>query len=152
MSFFRSIPFSLFLFFPIALSIYVLSCTTEAEASEDPVAKQAGLNPNGDSELAMLMRAMFEDAEQMKAAIERGEEPKSTFDHARMLTAHATEPDKAASPEFKAWAQSYLQTLNALENGDMEMAPDLYTNVVGNCMGCHSDLCPGPKVRIQKLY
>jgi hypothetical protein len=147
-------PFSRSLFFLlfIGLSVYALSCAAEAEAHEDPVAKQAGLNPNGDSELAMLMRAMFEDAEQMKAAIARGEKPVPAFDHARLLTAHATEPEKAASAEYQVWAQSYLQTLQALQNGDLAMAPDLFDNMVGTCMGCHTELCPGPKVRIQKLY
>ena len=141
----------LFLSFLSALGLYFFSCTTEAGAYEDPVAKQAGLNPNGDSELAMLMRAMFEDAGQMKAAIERGEKPVPAFDHARMLTAHATEPEKAASDTYQTWTQSYLQALQALENGDLKIAPGLFDNLVGNCMGCHTDLCPGPKMRIRKL-
>ena len=152
MTHFRPLDHPLFILVFFATAIYALSCTTKAEAHEDPVAKQAGLNPNGDSELAMLMRAMFEDAEQMKAAIALGETPVPAFDHARLLTAHATEPEKAASDTYQAWAQSYLQTLQALQNGDLEMAPDLFDNMVGTCMGCHTELCPGPKVRIQKLY
>ncbi|MBK7410037.1 MAG: hypothetical protein IPL49_20470 [Saprospirales bacterium] len=136
----------------IALAVYGLSCTTEASANEDPSVKKASLNPNGDSELALLMRAMYDDAAQMKAAIERGEQPAPSIDHEKMLTAHATEPEKAASETYQTWAQTYLQMVKALETGESEHAPELFQNVVNTCMGCHSDLCPGPKMRIQHLY
>lgn len=133
----------------IALVVYALSCA--AEAATD-IKQPSAINPNGDSELALLMRAMYDDAAQMKEAIARGEQPKPSIDHARMLTASATEPEKAASDTYKNWAQSYLHTVEALQNGDLEMAPDLFDNMVGNCMGCHTDLCPGPKMRIKNLY
>lgn len=138
----------------ISLVVYGLSCTTEASAQEENEMEKASLtvNPNGDSELALLMRAMYDDAAQMKAAIERGEQPKPAIDHTRMLTAGATEPEKAASDTYRNWAQAYLQTVQALQNGDRELAPQLFDNLVGNCMGCHSDLCPGPRMRIQHLY
>ncbi|MFZ2898440.1 MAG: hypothetical protein WA004_07460 [Saprospiraceae bacterium] len=133
----------------ISLVVYALSCA--AEAATD-IKRPSAINPNGDSELALLMRAMYDDAAQMKEAIARGEQPKPTINHALMLTASATEPDKAASDTYKNWAQSYLHTVEALQNGDLEMAPDLFDNMVGNCMGCHTDLCPGPKMRIKNLY
>jgi mono/diheme cytochrome c family protein len=132
----------------ISLSVYTLSCTAEAATDKQPSA----INPNGDSELALHMRAMYDDAAQMKEAIARGERPESSLDHARMLTASATQPEKVASDTYKTWAESYLHTVEALKNGDLEMAPDLFDNMVGNCMGCHTDLCPGPKVRIKNLY
>lgn len=138
----------------IALAAYILSCTAEAAPCDDPEMKKASLtvNPNGDSELALLMRAMYDDLARMKAAIERGEEPVPGIDHAKMLTAQATEPDKAASDTYKAWAQTYLQMVQSLQNGETGLAPELYRNVVNTCMGCHSDLCPGPKMRIGHLY
>lgn len=132
----------------IAVSVYALSCAAEAATNTE---SQASLNPNGDSELALLMRAMYDDAAQMKAAIDRGEQPVPSIDHAKLLTASATEPEKAASDTYKTWAQAYLHTVEALQNGDLEMASGHYDNMVGNCMGCHTDLCPGPKVRIRKL-
>lgn len=134
----------------IALVVYTLSCA--AEAATNARQQASVINPNGDSELALLMRAMYDDAAQMKEAIARGEQPKSSLDHSKMLTASATQPEKVASETFKNWAQSYLHTVDALQNGDLEMAPDLFDNMVGNCMGCHTDLCPGPKMRIKNLY
>ena len=136
----------------IALAVYGLSCTTEASANEDPNVKKASLNPNGDSELALLMRAMYDDAVQMKAAIERGEQPTPAIDHGEMLTAEATEPEKAASSTYQVWAQSYLQTIQSLKNEDPALVPERYNDMVNTCMACHSDLCPGPKMKIQHLY
>jgi hypothetical protein len=135
----------------LALALYALSCSANA-ANDEAHAAKAALNPNGDSELALLMRAMFDDAAQMKAAIERGEQPKPSIDHTKLLTASATEPEKAASPEYHSWAQAYLQMIEALQNGETALAPQLYESMVDNCMGCHTALCPGPKVRIRKLY
>lgn len=148
-------PFSRAFYHPAAilallsLAVYALSCAAEAATGKQ---QSSAINPNGDSELALLMRAMYDDAAQMKEAIERGEQPKSSVDHSKMLTASATEPEKAASDTYKTWAQSYLHTVEALKNGDLEMAPDLFDNMVNNCMGCHTDLCPGPKMRIRNLY
>ena len=110
------------------------------------------LNPNGDSELALLMRAMYEDGEALKATLESGKLPKVMKEHMKMLTAEATEPEKAASPEYKAFAQSYLQTLEALEQAAPEDRMEIYDNLVNSCMTCHQALCPGPMVRIKKLY
>lgn len=132
------------LFSLIAAGIHLLSCASDT--------KPASLNPNGDSELALHMRAMYDDALQMKEALARGEMPEPSINHARLLSASATEPEKAASDTYRVWAESYLATVEAIQNGDMELAPALYDNLVNNCMGCHTDLCPGPRVRIKKLF
>ena len=98
-------------------SILQFSCSESIE--------QKPLNPNGDTELALLMRAMFEDGEAMKEALDSGRFPKVSKEHIKMLTAEATEPEKAASPEYKAFAQSYLQTLEALEKAEQHAANNL---------------------------
>ncbi|MCB0637444.1 MAG: hypothetical protein KDC54_12535 [Lewinella sp.] len=139
-------PFSLLSL--IALAVYALACTSAAAETEQP---QQSLNPNGDSELALLMRAMYDDAAQMKAAIARGEEPVPGIDHAKLLTASATEPEKAASTEYQVWAQSYLQVLKMLEEASPEETDELFGNLVNSCMGCHTELCPGPKMKIRHL-
>jgi cytochrome c556 len=132
----------------IALAVYALSCA----AKPAPAESAAPINPNGDSELALLMRAMYDDAAQMKAAIARGEQPVPAIAHEALLTAAATEPEKAASPTYQVFARSYLQTLKALEGSEIALASALFRNIVDSCMSCHDALCPGPKMRIQHLY
>lgn len=129
------------------LSGYLLSCASQKTAgAPQPV------NPNGDSELALLMRAMFDDALLMKQQIERGKAPRTGIDYDRILTAQATQPEKAASVDYKVHALSYLQTMKALQGADVAQASQLFGNMVNSCMGCHQALCPGPMVRIRKLY
>ena len=108
-------------------------------------------NPNGDSELALLMRSMFEEALYIKQQVEKGQPARIRVDHEKILTAHATEPEKAASPEYKAFAQTYLMTIEHLRNATPEDLPDLYDNLVASCSTCHQALCPGPLARIRQL-
>ncbi|MCB0560932.1 MAG: hypothetical protein H6573_26175 [Lewinellaceae bacterium] len=134
-------------FLALLLAGYLLSCTAQEVKNEAPP-----LNPNGDSELALLMRAMFDDALLMKQQIEQGEPAQPGLDYQKILTAQATEPEKAASNTYKVHALSYLQTIKALQQADAAQAATLYENMVNSCMGCHKALCPGPTVRIRKLY
>lgn len=112
----------------------------------------APLNPNGDSELALLMRAMAEDGERMKEHILSGKMPKPTADYEKLLTAEATEPEKMTTPEYEAFAQSYIQIMEAMNRGQKEHADLLYKNMVDVCINCHRAVCPGPVTRIKKLY
>ena len=110
------------------------------------------INPNGDSELALLMRAMFDDAMQMKAKVQAGEKAVCQIPFERIITAEATEPEKAASDAYQAFAAVYLSTMNELEKVSTADSPQQYTQMVNNCMACHQALCPGPMVRIKKLF
>jgi hypothetical protein len=132
----------------ILTAIFLFVSCAENEA---PVKKRKQLNPNGDSELALLMRDMFDDGMKMKEMIKNGEHPEVTVDFQKILTADATEPEKAASPEYKAFAQTYIQTMEAIEKASPEDKLVLYDTMVENCMTCHEALCPGPTRRIVKL-
>lgn len=107
--------------------------------------------PEWDSELALLMRAMADDLEKVKAQIEAGDSVFLSLDHEKILTAHATEPEKAASAEFQAYANHYLETLEVLKIAGPEDFVSIYSNLVDGCASCHQAMCPGPLVRIRKL-
>ncbi len=131
----------------LAISIYALSCANSGECNNTA----APLNPNGDSELALLMRAMFDDAMLMKEQLNQGKKPSPSIDFQKIFTAHATEPEKAASAEYQAFARTYVQVMQAFEAADHQKATKLYEAMVNNCTNCHQALCPGPLVRIAKL-
>lgn len=128
-----------------------VSSTSSASAEEEKKENKKSLNPNGDSELALLMREMFDEAQKIKKQVQNGEPVETTLDQEKILTAHATEPEKAASPEFKAWAGAYLASLDSLKEAKPENAEKIYRELVNNCLTCHKSLCPGPIVRINKL-
>ncbi len=134
----------------LTISILLTGCFSDPETTQQKRAS-GPVNPNGDSELALLMRDMFDNGMLMKEQIQNGKAPQVTFDYEAILTAHATEPDKVATEEFKTFSETFLHTMRALEKADEEEAPDLYRSMVETCMGCHKILCPGPTRRIVKM-
>lgn len=137
-------------FFSMALLIFGLACS---EVEQEPVKEIIHpINPNGDSELALLMREMFDDGLRIKQQIMKGEQPEILKKFEKILTAEATEPEKAASQKYKHFANTYLESLESLKNARGEEAGNLYQVMVQNCMNCHNAMCPGPMVKIKKLY
>ena len=138
--------------YSLVILITATSCTEknkEQTTSENKI--QQSVNPNGDSELAILMREMFDEAESIKQQITNGRPVKLNIDHEKMLTAHATEPEKTASGQYKVFADLYLQSIKNLESAKAKQMDSLYNTMVVSCLNCHKALCPGPLVRIKKL-
>ena len=129
---------------------FLLACTEVEQSSDDLPPIQP--NPNGDSELALLMRDMFDDGMRMKKLIKAGKVPEVIENFEKIHSAQATEPEKAASVKFKLFADAYLRSLKELEGASSDDVKLLYNQVVETCMSCHKALCPGPTVRIKKLY
>lgn len=134
----------LLVFLTLSATILVLSCTTDASAKKP-------LNPNGDSELALLMRSMFDDGMRMKAQIQRGEKPDVAVAFEKIHTAKPTEEGKTDSDEYQTFALSYVQAVKALKEAQPGEAGTYYTGMVNACMNCHKAVCPGPVVRIKKM-
>lgn len=128
----------------------ILSCSNVEQSSDYLPPIQP--NPNGDSELALLMRDMFDDGMRMKQLIKAGKTPEVIENFEKIHSAQATEPEKAASKEFKLFANAYLNSLENLKSASPDGIKDLYNGVVESCMSCHRAMCPGPVVRIKKLY
>lgn len=137
---------------PIFITILLFSCITDSPEKNETGPIIMPINPNGDSELALLMRDMFEEGLKAKEKIKNGEIPDLVLDFEKIHTAQATEPEKAASPEYKVHALSYMQAVTALKNADKNNLEKSYTNMVDACMSCHKAVCPGPTVKIKKLY
>jgi len=109
-------------------------------------------NPNGDSELALLMRDMYEDGMQVKQLVLEGRTPQINCDYPRIHTAHATQPEKVATPNFKAFAEAYENSAKRLLAVSGSERHDAYQAMVGACMSCHQSMCPGPMVKIKNMY
>ncbi len=135
------------------LTVFLIAVACSDQPATGPTLIKAPINPNGDSELALLMREMLEDAQRMKGQIEKGGQPAVIKKFETIHTATATEPEKATSAAFKAYADTYLNYLNGLQQAeDKEASTQLFKGLVESCMTCHQAMCPGPMVRIEKLY
>ncbi len=136
--------------FTCFLMFLVFACSDVDESKSDLTPTQP--NPNGDSELALLMREMFDDGMRMKQQLESGDKLEVLAKFEKIHTATATEPEKAASKKFKMYADAYLNMIEQLKVSSPEDTEVLYQGLVKSCMNCHQALCPGPMVRIKKLY
>ncbi len=130
---------------PLCCLLLWQACSNESSGATKP------LNPNGDSELALLMRQMFEDGERVRAQIQKGEAVSIQVDFEQILTAKATDPVKMQGPEFPHFAGAYVEAMKALRDAPPAEAQERYTAMVATCMNCHEQSCPGPMVRIKKL-
>jgi hypothetical protein len=135
-------------YFVILLSIcFILSrCGKKTDESCD-----RPTNPNGDSELALLMRDMTTHLEQEKKNMDAHLHPgKMPEEHKKIKTATPTDT-KQLSESFAGFAQMYLDALTAYHTSAPENHRFAYNNLVKTCISCHSNECPGPVKRIKKL-
>ena len=110
------------------------------------------INPNGDSELALLMRDMFDDGLRVKKEMLTGKLPEIKTDYHGIHTAIPTEEGKNASLEYQLFAKAYEASVERFKTAEGNEKPQAYQTMVETCMNCHQEVCPGPMVRIKKLY
>ena len=129
----------------ILFSILLLVACNSNSTKENKV-----FNPNGDSELALLMREMFDSSMEAKEKLEANEaiDMLKSFDHMKVV--EATEPEKANSDLYKVMADAYLASVDAMNKAPK--SHQKFNQMVDNCMGCHQAMCPGPMVKIKRLY
>ena len=118
--------------------------------NEENIEEQPPLNPNGDSELALLMRQMYEDGMLAKQEILEEKEISTVLKHENILTAKATEPDKVETDLYRTFANGYLELMAEVNDENNPNRKASYSNLVDSCMQCHKSICPGPMVKIKK--
>lgn len=111
------------------------------------------VNPNGDSELALLMRKLFDDADSLRLAIQAGtgnisQEYIEAIEQCH--TATPTDPD-VKSVDYHAFTNLLVMEAVELMNAEDNRVGH-FNSMVGKCIDCHNTVCPGPIKRIKKLY
>ncbi len=134
----------------LVFTLFASSCTNQGK--EEACATLAPINPNGDSELALLMREMFDNAMEIKKQVKNGEKPRFQVKFEAIHSATSTDPKDAQSEKYAIFAQSFSAALEQLKNSSPDDLEQKYRGFVESCMNCHQVMCPGPMVRIKKLY
>jgi hypothetical protein len=103
------------------------------------------------SELALLMRKMYDEMKLVKDSINQGYEVKTDFyeEFKRIQTAHATEPEKI-DDTYQAMAGAFLDNYSLFEQ-TAENPTEAFNIMLQNCLVCHQQKCPGPVKAINKL-
>lgn len=98
-------------------------------------------NPNGDSELAVLMRDFVDDLREARTLLEAGESvAKLHPTHRKMRCAWPTRPEDR-DEKYDNLAQSYLALVAAY---DAAPGQATYNGIIAGCIACHSQGCGGP--------
>lgn len=142
---------------PIVFGIFSLlfiacnSNTTE-ENCETKEVEVSPINPNGDSELALLMRKMYNDADSIKQLITNNEGNITQEYIVELERIHTATPTDAEvkTPEFEAYTKLMIEEANALFSNETNKAEG-FNNLVNRCVDCHQSFCPGPIKKIRKL-
>lgn len=143
-------------FWALLLLVFIIGgCTSEHSEKESTTdhLMVSDVNPNGDSELALLMRALFEDADSFRVLIAKGEGNINEEFVEKIKKSHEAIPTKPEMKpaEFDAFNQLLLNEAIALLESDTASA-EKFNAMVDRCMDCHRSVCPGPTKRIKKLY
>lgn len=144
---------------PIIFGIFFLisACSNaekEQQVNEEVITEVEVVDnhPNKDSELALLMRKMYNDADSIKQFIvnDEGNISKEYIDALeRIHTATPTDAD-VKTPEFKAYTELMVNEANALFSSETNKKEG-FNNLVNKCVECHQSFCPGPIKKINKL-
>ncbi len=109
------------------------------------------MNPNGSSELSLLMRKMYDHA----AAARKNVLAKKLGNNfpKEFLSIYTAKPTDSTTknPSFDPFATGYLQSLNEFKGSTQADLVENYNNLVNACISCHSQHCPGPVSKMKKL-
>jgi len=137
---------SLYTLIVIACSILTLANCGEKKCDASPNYTMAV-----DSELTLLMRDMFTYYDDIKDNVKDGTQAEKIKIFREVHKAVATSPEKSSSELYQAMATIYVQSAERLNNTSINQQ-EAWNLMVDNCMNCHKQMCPGPMVRIKKLY
>ena len=114
--------------------------------------KSKSINPNGDSELALLMREMYDEGMKTKQQLLDRKEPEVHVKYKRIHTAKSTESMHVDLTTFIPYAIAYEMAMDSFISTETSNKRAAFQSMVNTCMNCHQTVCPGPKVKIKQMY
>jgi hypothetical protein len=108
----------------------------------------SSINPNGQSQLAHLMREMLAELKLNKENAEKGKEllPLSIGKHGKVRCSWPT-VESMRTGAFEPMARQYLGAVEKFNAGDKD--PVAHNVVVSACITCHEATCDGPTIAIE---
>ncbi len=134
------------------LLLGVIACS--AQQANEPEATTRPQEVTPPSELALLMRHMAAHADSVKVGLARGDKELPAFPtQIRTLFSATPTKDMHIDPiTFPTFGRDYMEKVNALYKAARTDRAIAYNALVMSCANCHSTHCPGPLIRIKKMY
>ena len=138
----------------LTLICFTFSCTEKIEKKTKP------LNPNGDSELALIMRELQVNTSIIKDEIEKeyfDPNAKINNDYFKQLvkerfklnTAQQSDENLKSTNTYSNFAATYNYSVSNFLNN--KITTKNYNNMINNCISCHQQFCLGTIATINKL-
>ena len=126
----------------IISTLFFSACTNSKEESATIT------DPNDTSEMALLMRDMFERMEVIKDKIENNED--LSKEQLSFVVIHSQEATDSSfiKEGLVHMSEAYSRIINQFNTYPSK---ENYQSVVNNCINCHVSMCPGPLERIDNL-
>ena len=139
-------------------AVLTFSCS-ENEIPENVINEEgqstsiADLNVSEKSELAALMRVMEAHADSVAASFaNEGPFPQLPIGVDRLKTASPTKDMHIDAISFPIFVDEYQVKLTALHSVADSGRRDAYNALVQTCANCHYTHCPGPLMKIEKMF
>ena len=128
--------------------LIITSLIWACQSSQEEVCHiNAGVNPNGESEMALFMRRIASECDLVKAQILKKEKAQFNFEPTQILKATMTK-GHSMDGAYIAYAKTFI---NQVEQFNEDANKNNYNAIILNCINCHKTRCPGPIDRIKKL-
>ena len=109
---------------------------------------QTIIDPNDASEMALLMRDMFSQLEDIKQKILLGEDIAQEQLNFELIHKQTPTDESFLKEGLVPMSTAYAYSVEAFNK---QPSSKNFSSIVNNCMSCHTQLCPGPLERIDNL-
>jgi hypothetical protein len=126
--------------------------TNERTSTDTTTSALHGQEEHKVSELAQMMRDMAAFADSTKAHLDRKEELLPYPEPFKNMILAESTPGMVDHATFDPFALAWLRQLDSLYAAPAARRDEAYNGLIQHCAVCHGTVCPGPLVRIKKMY
>ena len=130
-----------------------MSCTnSEPSITQNSTNNKVVINfPNKDSELAILMRELFNDSKKVKKQIQEGANPEFFIEFTKLHSAVPTDSTVRNDGIYTTFTDIFINSVEDLLSSKTDKSQQ-YNFMIQKCLDCHKQICPGPVKKIKKLF
>lgn len=133
----------------VGLAVLIAACASNVEHDN---ALTSGSTMEK-SELAALMRVMEAHGDEVKFALKSGEPlPDRPDGIDGLLEATPTPKMHIDEATFPMFTQAYLNSVDRFYAANPKDRQEVFNDLVQSCENCHTVNCPGPLMKIEKMY
>lgn len=148
----KKITFALLvILFLILQSVWNLQPFSHRGSDASALADTSQRNPNGSSELALLMREMQSYTHRAKAHLNTDTVPETYPQAFDKLHSATVTPGISKNEFFNTFADVYLKSVKDYSGSSAGNRTETYNAMVSACLSCHAEHCPGPVPVIKKM-